>query len=512
MVTALERIPFVAPPRGLVTVELTDAATGRLVQREQAENFLTLDSLEVARWFQRMLWGANNPVEPANADGWRAKQMPPFMAQHLACWNDATDEDPTTEHRVERPVTAWASRAPVGSPTGKRGVVNITESEFTDDHAKWVFDWATSAGNGTFRSVGWTRLYEPLDAPLLRYPEDGWIEFSGLSVGNWQGGFYWDGANWITIDWDSAGTQHRLRSIPAAGGAPTTIFNIPTTAFRLSASLCPFGITKIGTDWYICGGDVSADQPRVAKLNAAGAQQWAVTRSDIAGQHIFADITTDGTNLFVGCTNGKVYRLSPADGSITATITPAWVTVAAPYGGVQGIAYDPDDGNLWVVIQEGSNLGSFVKMATDGTLVGPQMIYSVAGQSVASTTPFAGNYVIPGTSAKDPYQLSLGSSTAADEGNYENETADAWPSTGTAPPNLFGTFFNFIGGTNWGLWNNITLKGDELWLSPHGPAGAVVQWGAIRIAGHNMATRVRLPADITKTNAQTMKVTYQFDF
>lgn len=493
-----ERVEDLWTPRGLVKVEIRDAETGHLDYFDERENFVSVQSYNVARWFQRMMWGILNPVVANDSDGVSPKAMPYFPADHLAAWNDAAAEDSANEHRVGAPIVAWASRLPIGSPTGKRGVVNITESEFTAAHAKWVFDWATSQGNGTFRSVGWTRLHESAEAPYARLVEPGTVvSFSGMTgagtTNRTGGGLYWDGTNWFTVDRPNT-SDHRLLSFPSTGGgSPTAVFTIPSTAFSDTSHTC-VSLCKLGTDWYFVGSTISGSrQPRIAKLNSSGVQQWAVTATEIPASQSFNDVTTDGTNIFAACTDGKIYRIDPANGNRTAVITPS----DSP-SGVIGIAYDSGSGNFWIV---GGN-GKLYQVQSDGTVVvGPQMsIFTTGEGSVTTTSPYVGSYVVPGARYTDPYRIAHGDPVGSTTGRYDSDggapLVDTWVSG----------FTDLAAGKQ---LTPITFKGTDLYVVQR--SSYFIQKTG-KVDGHNLGTRVRLTSDATKSNTQTMKITYQFDF
>lgn len=498
-------VPTLALPRGLVTVELADADTGRIAYRETKENFLSAVTTEFAEWFQRFMWGAYNPVRTLASTGFDPINPPNyFPAKHLAYWNESAAEDSANERYVTKPVVGYASRQPLGSPTGKRGVVNITESELTDTYSKWVFDWTTSQGNGTFQSVGWTMISPAAGGnPIGLWPVPGIITLTHSGTNGSSGypgyGLWHESSSFYTMDWDSGGSQHRLKSFAEAGGAGSLVFNVPTTAWQSSSGKRPAGICRIGTDWYMVGKDSSAGYPRVTKINSSGTQQYATNRTDIAGGHGFTDVTTDGTYLYAACSDGKVYRLVASDGSISATITPADLASMGPLG---GIAWDGTD--LYV---HASTWRALVKIDTSGNTLGPIAGYSSGYEWFTATSPYTGSCLDNvGQNASPAVRANLWS----DASGAQNFAGDLITSAGNTAP--AATNFDFaVGNVYTGTYYApLTYKGTDLWAGHTTTNGGVLE--ASPVTFDNLASRVRLSSPVTKTSSQTLKITYQLDF
>jgi hypothetical protein len=495
MESALELVEgLLLPTEGHVIVELIDADTGRVVQREEGDNFISLQAIKVAKWWQRFMWGWFNPVEVNNAFGLRPTDMPWFPATHLAAWNDASAEAPSTEDRVNAEIVAWASRHPVGSPTGKRGVVNISESELTDAHSKWVFDWVTSQGNGTFQSVGWTRLYEPAPSPPMgRFPEEDFITFTPTGgTADSMGGvaLCFDGTVW-NVARNNGASAYTVCSAPAAGGALTDLFT-PGTWFKAYNGMPLRGITRLGTDFILCGGNQG--QGPLARLSrhtlaGPGTQTWA--RTEAGNTYDYRGVTVDGSsNIWTAGSDGIMRRHSNADGTITASVTPTGFT------GLTGIAFDSSDGNFFITGTYGG-VESLAKVNSSGTVVGFVLAYYATSQQFpASTSPYAGNYYIPQNGPAEPFVWQP-SGTTVNNGAYVSRTpakdCDSW-GVGT---------ISYRG--------DLALKAGEPWVavtnSPdNGPRNASP------IRGGSLGTRVLLGSPVTKTSSQNMKITYQFTF
>lgn len=165
--------------RGLV--ELRDER-GRKTLELPFENFIAQPQLEYARHVVKHFayerdWGGDvdslsidRGVESARPPGgstitvgaipgyssgspvYRRLHLDPM--QTLFCSDDSSAEDAANERLPKGEVIAFAQKLTTNAHA-KGGLYNVAESELDDDHVKYVFDWATDRGNGTFRSVGW---------------------------------------------------------------------------------------------------------------------------------------------------------------------------------------------------------------------------------------------------------------------------------------------------------------------------------------------------------------------
>lgn len=483
------------PTKGRVTVDLIDADSGRVVQREESDNFLSAQSLKVARWWQRMMWGMYNPIYTPDAGGNKPHEMPRFPAQHLAYWNDASTEDPTTEDRIAKDLVGWASRHPVGSPSGKRGVVNVSESSVTDAAAKWVFDWTTSQGNGTFQSVGWTRIQEATGFPIARVPDDDMVSFTSGGAGSPSMGspLYWDSsANlWYVGEYTNTGAAFRIASAPAAGGATTPVCTIPTS---IAATNFLFSIGgRIGTDFIVTA--LFSSTFRLARLTAAGALVWNATNPGGITTSPY-DSTVDGAgNIWTCDSAGVVRRHSNADGSITATVNP---TIGPTI--LQGIAYDPADGNFWVLGRVAGLDFQLWKMDSSGNTIGPLYSLDNAAQVVTSSAPYTGQYYVPGAAARDPWYFRWSTNAFGGQPGVDFSTTPTRTSVNAAGAAI---------GTNWNA--PIAVKDGLPWIAGRGIALAGTD-RATPIRGGTLGTRSKLTSAVTKTSSQALKITYQFNF
>jgi hypothetical protein len=487
--------PIVTAPdltRGIVTVELSDAETGRIAYRETAENFVSNQSKAVARWFQRFMWGMFCPVETKNAAGYRPSEMPWFPADHIAYWNDATAENAATEVNVQKELVGWASRNPIGSNSGKRGVVNISESEFTDSYAKWVWDWTTAQGNGTFQSVGWTRVHETNGFPMARFPEEDLITVthSGTYT-SMAAALAWSasGSKWLMIDALQASPYSvRLVSVGTSGGASTVEVTLSGWASYQGTIK---DVDVYGTNYFSCGFSPT-NYPRLVKHDSTGAVIWTKDEGTQYAYHRGVTVDSSGKPWTAG-SDGIMRRHSASDGTVELTITPALAPSA-----LYGIAYDPADGHFWISGLFSGGVG-IAKVDNSGGTVGPLFGLNANSYTVNSTVgnpdPPAGNYVVPASNGRDTF-------------GFGRNVASASSSTGYSVIRTPSIANNLTTVSSYGL---------PLAIGPSGVlyAGLSANAGTKYIsslAGATLGTRVRLSSPVTKTNTQNLKVTYQFDF
>lgn len=461
--------------RGIVTVQLRDADTGRVVFEETGENFLSLQSLEVARWFQRMMWGWLNPVQATNADGSLPKEMPWFPADHLAYWNDSAAEDAATETTVMKEVVGWATRWPVGSPSGKRGVVNITESELTDVSSKWVFDWVTSQGNGTFQSVGWCKLDQTNAFPMAQFPDADRIIVTHSPTANHHSSLWWDSgaSKWNLTHYD--GSSPKVVSRGHTDGVSSVEATLGDWgAFNTTGALR--GIAKIGTDYIACGGLSTTGTLR--RHTSDGTTSWT---KNLSG-YFLHDLTYDGTYIWTAGSDGSIRRHDATNGDVDLTITP-WGSPSQ----VLGIAYDSDDSNFWIHGTWNSR-AAVVKVDNAGGFVGPVIGWNTSSQFETATSPWAGSN-------------NANAGFSAYRSGYSFRMIDA---------NQIDSLLEYRQGNSvvWGR-SALALKAGELFT---GQSANLSGTSITKVPMNTLGSRVRLSSAVTKTSSQSLKITYQFDF
>lgn len=166
--------------RGVHTIELFDALTGKLVERVESENFISKVMEELQRQAALFAFltddmsvsGAiqyNGPLYDLarydvvfkNLDmSWIVKSMD-FPMSWIVLTDYDGPEDPENEIIMRGRIIGYADRynTYVGSDT-KRGSLNTAESFVEPQHIHLVYDWPTHAANGTFQSVYWNYTFD----------------------------------------------------------------------------------------------------------------------------------------------------------------------------------------------------------------------------------------------------------------------------------------------------------------------------------------------------------------
>lgn len=140
--------------RGKALIELFDDLSGKKVLEAETENIinnvLAKDAF-IAGFDSLIGWNSHNQARNS-------------MFQNIVLTNHTGAEDADAFY-VKGDTVAWASKmsAYIGADV-KRGTINIAESTRDFGEYKFVFDWSTHAGNGTFRSIWWAGVngFEPL--------------------------------------------------------------------------------------------------------------------------------------------------------------------------------------------------------------------------------------------------------------------------------------------------------------------------------------------------------------
>lgn len=143
--------------KGKTIIELSDAKTGKLVQKTEDNNMLT----NALTYFYKQ-GGMTNPTA-FNADGLRGADVIPNLLGGILCLDTALSEDATIV-RVPAGVGMTANGAynvlNTGNPP-ELGSYNENESGWQQDGSfKMVWDFTTSQGNGTVACVCLTSRLE----------------------------------------------------------------------------------------------------------------------------------------------------------------------------------------------------------------------------------------------------------------------------------------------------------------------------------------------------------------
>ena len=481
---------------GHVKLELFDDRTGKLQERQEADNYVTDILTAVARWNARngtlhaqLSQGGTSstgldpsPIAPCyfGNQSSSSASSPPALAFVLT---DATNaENPSGDRILCGKVCAfaWANATYAGSDTF-RGTLNQVESSRQSTKDIIVIDWPTNAGNGTIQSVYGTYLAQNNNASgyvAFLYADsyvqnllvsasgygDTWSDSqSGLAATSYQqqglyldpdGVSYWEMAPWNPVSGQATMLKRTL-------GTGVIVSTVVLTGMATSTATMYFtndGTGAVG-NWWVTNYNSSSGNNNLHKFAAAGGAPTTTYTGKFAVGG-FVPITAAGGYLWA-LLSGTVQQLDPATGNLITTITLQAQpdTTLGPLGIFQQfITYRPDVANgdeLWVSV---------------------------------GTTWYASRLGI------GRYSLS-----GVGKGIIGDPRSNAW-----------GQWFYQNGYPN----GVAVLTGSNGWVfqSPIG-SGNPPPTSLFRMNNsRQFVSRSLLPSAVTKANTQTMKLTYEFDW
>lgn len=530
---------LVEGPTGKVKTELFDERTGRKVQEEVGDNFISRLWVYTARSWQRLAWAkwpiVNNPsleywpVQAAGRAPWA------FPNETIVCWNDSTSEAPSTEHMIKtdgQGIVAHAGRNPSGSPSGKRGVVNVTDSYWDETGETQVYDWPTTSGNGVFRSVGYGGVNVGNEGILhLRssYVDRRYYTYAGSLKNYVYGGTPSENMEYGAGGFDAAGDYIipvGLRGLSNKGaflklsaselsaslsrdgfGAVEKVIASPTVLFNNSPHKSNATTSNRGTffgeygGYYWYGGHIPTTLHGLCRVHkTTGAVDRQVANPNFSDTGTSSGNYTGrgciiGSNLYAtaGANNPFIYRydLTANPPTLTATINPVYPTRYAS-AQVNGMTTDGTDLYLHHAI------GGVLKFNTSGTLLAELgRISTTAYTTEVGTSPFTGTQGRHAGGIMEAIALSR-NTTEGNEPELSNLQGNA----------LFGGVYPMAGSSTELSWYSSGLWSFSNALHQTSPIYSSMLTTACEV-GWNLGSRVLLASDVTKTSSNTMKVTYE---
>lgn len=530
--------------RGHVAVSILDER-GKIRNKVEADNYINTAPYEdLARTLQRNVWtyGMSPGIVTPTAQLRDPRAVPRVSGEILGCWTDNTAEDDTDVFAYGE-VTCWAHRWSSGLVAmPKQGFVVPALCEVSEDHAKWVFEWNSPNGNGTFQSVGWRRLVwnsttddsQLADVALFTNrltSEDGFSPhanssntfnqaYGTCSTASWYDhdtDILWqilDGASsqrrlfYASITWDAAGNY----TVGAVSEDTTTMTNAGIGVS--SASMHTYSFIKMpGGDFIIAAstGSNTARRPLFRRVSSSNVTEWSVTRTELGtpnSESAAFDLTTDGTYLY-GVTQvvsgyvSKIWRMDPATGGGIVEIVPSGVP--ATIGGssanfISGIEWD----GTWLWCR---NLNYIWNIDTSGVWGGVMLAVTNNAPSLTLTGPqdsrttthyiqnFYGNRDIDGYSP-----------------NFGNNTGGVGGSTDPFSQTPYSTIDYASMGASYGsslftMNNNLVAQVAAVYQDT-AQAWAHAAFNAVP----NFASRALLGSPVTKTSDDTMRIEYTIEF
>lgn len=274
------------PLHAVVGVELFDAETGRKLDESKGENYITPAGVAHNRWKVRndymasMPGAGNTDVEPVN----------PFGEVWMSPSTEAID---TADNWPKGLTVAWANKWTYAGADTFRGSPNSLESLADATRAKWVFDWPTTAGNGTINSVGWRPGWGSQTLTFRLTVNTGYNGYTQVACNSGNRIFVGGAATLGVLDYSAPATFDAAFTTATLGFTPTLLACGPTHMFGVSgATIYRWAIPTDGS---------------------------AITKTSfsVAGVTSIAGIAHDGTMLWVASATDKtVYRVNDSTGAV----------------------------------------------------------------------------------------------------------------------------------------------------------------------------------------------------
>jgi len=377
------------PPQGLVTVQLTNPDTGKVVKEEKAENLIANSWLaQVNGHFRGALDNDNNrnqfhsnfsPVA-ANSDAgftrdyvWAHLGRPgmyPGLYGNYMPWLWASDKNVSPNANRTVPPCSNLSLSVIAhnlagnmsghvrldvshaTTTGQlnRGTTTAAESWHKWDQSRVTVEFATTEGNGTYRSIGVGRLASAYQAnrcivqPLSCSDTVGLRRSDSQNMAIGQGAMSIGGQFVRSASFEDS--NHFWLSNTSNNLFVYDFETNTTTAGPLSASVSgtnQIGVVVKGSDLWL-----SRDKQIFRCVKFTGSTLTISNTYNLAtplGAEIILDMTQDGTSLYL-LTQTKVFVVNPADG----TVTTSWAHNLTHFDVANccSIEWDPANQHLWI--------------------------------------------------------------------------------------------------------------------------------------------------------------------
>lgn len=256
---------LIIPARGIATIELFDAKSGKKVEEIKSENFITLNMRdyllsEMSKIFSEVSLNVNDfNIYPINLF---------ISANNLALilTTDDREEVPNVERYPYGKVVGFSTRSTYSGSNIYRGTLNTSESFTQRGLCHMVFDFPTHAANGIFSSLYFVTLDYPnledgyqnsflfgVPTLLSPYKERLTFESNKPAYPSDVDAFCFDGDNkmyYVTgevvhvadITWGAGFDEGRIDTTEAVCTLPSDVYDITVTATHI---YCTNGYTNI---------------------------------------------------------------------------------------------------------------------------------------------------------------------------------------------------------------------------------------------------------------------------
>lgn len=464
---------------GNLTVELRNADTGRLEEKQETHNFISQSGIRYIKWLQRANYFKdqvsvlNTPVDTDFAP------INPFAT--IVLTSSTKTPDSANEGIFDGKLIGYAAKSVYNGADTLRGTPNVALSQATSTYTRWVFDWATNAANGTIGSVGWS--YQG-DTFILTSNNDSRFS-SNASIED--------------IKSTSVPGIIRIARVSGSqyfgiGGASNASVLTLDTNFTQTASFTPSSQFKASTALTGITWDYNNNKLWVLGVNSSNLAimaSYSTSGTLIDGpvtvtNRTYSDIAFAGTNLWLlGNIINTINNYTYMSGGFTAYEVSPTGTDVSNFNATFPKAYPVVNSNY---TSRGEDAYSIAYEATS------QRLY------VATTSSFTtGGYIYPNSS-----------DTISPTSNIRVYTTAGVEAC--VPTNL--NAWNRLTGTRLGLPNAVSgsLPGGIDLINANQVLMSSVGNGIYRLSMDGMGSRAKLGSTITKTNLQTLRITYQMDY
>lgn len=439
--------------KGKVTVELIDAKSGEVVQKQEKDNFIANNGVEYLQYLQhRNFKDQVKQLGPVDADK-EYEPLKPF--ETVALTDSVAAAAPNDEWNVPGKLIGYAIKEAYSGPDSLRGTPNSVLSATSPSFTKWVFDWPTNAANGTIASVCWNVGYKASDYYNSDYR---------LPIG-------------ITKDSTLLKQQ------------PTTLTGRPIAYASANLLFAGTGTSVSSYDAQLASiSSFSTIDVKGIAWDSGNSKLWVISGTQIASysstgtlidgptnvtNRAYRGLTFDGTSLWT-LVNWQVYQIDTSGNDVSnfdGYFGPLGVSLSRE--GVLDISYNADSGLLEIMAY-----GLYASGSARRTHIASQG-FSASGIKSNLLTylmpNYKGNRVLHYYSNNQDYLLS---------------------------------YFDIAENNKWVQLIDV----DVYYNIQNAPKFPYSGTSLLTLRIEGMGSRALLPSPITKTSSQSLRITYQMDY
>jgi len=452
---------------GSLNVELRDAVTGKVQEQMTAKNFVGPSAVRWLKNLQRRYYFSDQ-ISTLNGSAMQ-DDVWPGVADHLVLSSLTDSTDSASEWHMFGKVVGYAGKYNYSGPDLLCGTPNGTLSEATTTYTKWVFDWPTQAANGTIGSVGWMGA---VDTYRGNNTDPGHF-YSSLSVQDSKttSSFYAKIARKSSTEYFGGVSGSPTIHVLDQDFAQTNTFSVGAQ-FKSSTTLSGIAWDNTSSQLWVIGVNAS-NAPIIASYNTSGTlQSGPITITNRS----YTSLTFDGTDLWTLANIGNraftFYKISTS-GSDVANI-PITNSAQSQTTTAYALAYEPTKQYLYVASYDVWFWG-----ATHG--IG----YSNQTKPNISAFDLSGNEVM-----------------------VPSALLAWWPRSSTSRLSLLHDYRN---GDEQFTTSDFDLLDRYQFIMPRA-GNFSPPHRVFRVLLDGLGTRALLPSPITKTDTQTLRITYQMDY